>query len=99
MGHLVQRDAGSQVKCSFFQIYNEQVLDLLNPTGTEEGLTVRQSVDKGVYVENLRQLDCKALAEVPNPNPNSNCNARLSQRCCLVLSLRMPLCAVTVATL
>ena len=62
--------ASVDVKCSFFQIYNEQVLDLLNPTGTEGGLAVRQSVDKGVYVENLRQLQCKALQEVPNPNPS-----------------------------
>lgn len=40
-----------QVKCSFIEIYQEQVLDLLAQTSTS--LAIREDLKKGVYVENL----------------------------------------------
>ena len=51
-----------ELQCSFFQIYNEQVLDLLS--GDMVGLPVRQSVQRGVYVEGLTELMCKSTQEV-----------------------------------
>ena len=51
-----------ELHCSFFQIYNEQVLDLLS--GEMVGLPVRQSVQKGVYIEGLTELQCKSAPEV-----------------------------------
>jgi kinesin family protein 15 len=40
------------VKCSYLEIYNEQILDLLNPS-SKQPLSIREDVRKGVYVENL----------------------------------------------
>eukprot|EP00657_Telonema_sp_P-1_P002574 TRINITY_DN15964_c0_g1_i1.p1 TRINITY_DN15964_c0_g1~~TRINITY_DN15964_c0_g1_i1.p1 ORF type:complete len:127 (+),score=36.87 TRINITY_DN15964_c0_g1_i1:262-642(+) len=51
-----------EILCSFFQIYNEQVLDLL--AADMAALPVRQSVDRGVYVDGLRELQCRTAAEV-----------------------------------
>ncbi|KAJ4462287.1 putative Kinesin-related protein 5 [Paratrimastix pyriformis] len=41
------------VKCSFLEIYNEQIHDLLNPTSTN--LQVRESPGRGVYVGDLKE--------------------------------------------
>jgi kinesin family protein 15 len=40
-------------KCSFLQIYNEQVTDLLRPSS--QTLTLRYDVKAGVYAENLSE--------------------------------------------
>lgn len=42
------------VKCSFIEIYNEQVIDLLSATQTP--LSIREDLKLGVYVENLTEL-------------------------------------------
>ena len=52
-----------ELVCSFFQIYNEKVQDLLNADGGGD-LQVRESVKVGVYVEGLRELKCKTREEV-----------------------------------
>jgi len=51
-----------EIICSFFQIYNERVQDLLQPEAQD--LQVRESAKMGVYVENLRELPCKTINEV-----------------------------------
>ncbi|KAJ8478415.1 hypothetical protein OPV22_022142 [Ensete ventricosum] len=40
-------------KCSFLEIYNEQITDLLDPTSSN--LLLREDIRKGVYVENLTE--------------------------------------------
>ncbi|KAK8550761.1 hypothetical protein V6N12_039451 [Hibiscus sabdariffa] len=42
-------------KCSFLEIYNEQILDLLDPSSTN--LQIREDMKKGVYVENLKEME------------------------------------------
>uniref|UniRef100_A0A7I4FAR1 Kinesin motor domain-containing protein n=1 Tax=Physcomitrium patens TaxID=3218 RepID=A0A7I4FAR1_PHYPA len=42
-------------KCSFLEIYNEQIIDLLEPTSTN--LQLREGGKKGVYVENLLEIE------------------------------------------
>lgn len=49
--------AGAQLqytcRCSFLQIYNEQISDLLHPA--EKPLALRYDSESGVYVENLTE--------------------------------------------
>jgi hypothetical protein len=46
-------DSEFLVKCSYFEIYNEHIMDLLNP---ENGnLLIRENIKKGVYVEGLTE--------------------------------------------
>ncbi|XP_027192463.1 kinesin-like protein KIN-12C isoform X2 [Cicer arietinum] len=40
-------------KCSFLEIYNEQITDLLEPSATN--LQLREDMKKGVYVDNLTE--------------------------------------------
>ncbi|KAJ8774343.1 hypothetical protein K2173_011592 [Erythroxylum novogranatense] len=42
-----------QCRCSFLEIYNEQITDLLDPS--QGNLQIREDVKSGVYVENLRE--------------------------------------------
>ncbi|WCJ27531.1 phragmoplast-associated kinesin-related protein putative [Euphorbia peplus] len=42
-----------QCRCSFLEIYNEQITDLLDPS--QRNLQIREDVKSGVYVENLRE--------------------------------------------
>ena len=39
------------IKCSYLEIYNEQIMDLLEPSSINLG--VREDIKKGVYVEGL----------------------------------------------
>lgn len=39
------------VRCSYLEIYNEQIMDLLEPTSVN--LHIREDIKKGVYVEGL----------------------------------------------
>lgn len=41
------------VKCSYFEIYNEQIMDLLNPTAGN--LQVREDLKAGVYIEGITE--------------------------------------------
>ncbi|MCO5566578.1 hypothetical protein L7F22_020255 [Adiantum nelumboides] len=49
-------------KCSFLEIYNEQITDLLEPSSTN--LQMREDVKKGVYVENLREVAVHSVQDV-----------------------------------
>lgn len=48
-------------KCSFLEIYNEQILDLLNPNAIN--LQVREDVKKGIHVENLTEHEVSNARE------------------------------------
>ncbi|KAF2310329.1 hypothetical protein GH714_007829 [Hevea brasiliensis] len=49
-------------KCSFLEIYNEQITDLLEPSSTN--LQLREDLRKGVYVENLTEYNVKTVNDV-----------------------------------
>ncbi|CAN6466611.1 unnamed protein product [Victoria cruziana] len=49
-------------KCSFLEIYNEQITDLLEPSSTN--LQLREDLKKGVYVENLREFGVETVKDV-----------------------------------
>ncbi|TXG73496.1 hypothetical protein EZV62_002075 [Acer yangbiense] len=49
-------------KCSFLEIYNEQILDLLDPSSNN--LQIREDTKKGVYVENLKEIEVTSARDV-----------------------------------
>ncbi|OMO77011.1 hypothetical protein COLO4_25387 [Corchorus olitorius] len=49
-------------KCSFLEIYNEQILDLLDPSSTN--LQIREDIKKGVHVENLKEIEVTSARDV-----------------------------------
>ncbi|XP_018491783.1 kinesin-like protein KIN-12C isoform X2 [Raphanus sativus] len=49
-------------KCSFLEIYNEQITDLLEPSSTN--LQLREDFGKGVYVENLVEHNVRTVNDV-----------------------------------
>ncbi|ESQ48192.1 hypothetical protein EUTSA_v10019874mg [Eutrema salsugineum] len=49
-------------KCSFLEIYNEQITDLLEPSSTN--LQLREDSGKGVYVENLVEYNVRTVNDV-----------------------------------
>ncbi|XVE59693.1 hypothetical protein DITRI_Ditri05aG0066500 [Diplodiscus trichospermus] len=49
-------------KCSFLEIYNEQILDLLDPSSTN--LQIREDMKKGVYVENIKEIEVTSARDV-----------------------------------
>ncbi|KAJ0789479.1 putative plus-end-directed kinesin ATPase [Helianthus annuus] len=49
-------------KCSFLEIYNEQITDLLEPSSTN--LQLREGLKEGVYVENLTEYNVETVDEV-----------------------------------
>ncbi|KAM1794431.1 hypothetical protein ACFX11_034910 [Malus domestica] len=48
--------------CSFLEIYNEQITDLLDPSSTN--LLLREDVKKGVYVENLSEFEVYTVSDI-----------------------------------
>ncbi|GAB4815485.1 hypothetical protein N2152v2_002531 [Parachlorella kessleri] len=50
------------LRCSFLEIYNETLTDLLNPAATN--LAVREDIRKGVFVEGLREDECCSVEDV-----------------------------------
>ena len=42
-------------RCSFLEIYNEQIFDLLDPASI--GLSLREDLKKGVFVDGLLERD------------------------------------------
>ncbi|KHN24042.1 Kinesin-like protein KIF15 [Glycine soja] len=51
-----------QCHCSFLEIYNEQIMDLLDPS--QKNLQIREDVKSGVYVENLTEEDVSSMKDV-----------------------------------
>ncbi|GAA0175608.1 microtubule binding motor protein [Lithospermum erythrorhizon] len=49
-------------RCSFLEIYNEQITDLLDPT--QKALQIREDVKAGVYVENLTEEYVSSMKDV-----------------------------------
>ena len=50
------------VRASYFEIYNEEIRDLLSKT--PKGLELKESVDKGVYVKGLISTVVKSISEI-----------------------------------
>ena len=50
------------VTCSFFEVYNESVNDLLDLN--MKNLEVRESISQGVYIQNLTSRECKSESEM-----------------------------------
>lgn len=42
------------ISCSYYEIYNEQIIDLLD-TRKDKKLSIRQDMKKGVFVENMTE--------------------------------------------
>ncbi|KAI6693903.1 hypothetical protein NL676_021613 [Syzygium grande] len=51
-----------QCRCSFLEIYNEQITDLLDPN--QRNLQIREDVKSGVYVENLTEESVCSMKDV-----------------------------------
>ncbi|XP_019166346.1 PREDICTED: kinesin-like protein KIN-12B isoform X1 [Ipomoea nil] len=51
-----------QCRCSFLEIYNEQITDLLDPN--QRNLQIREDVKTGVYVENLTEECVSTMKDV-----------------------------------
>ncbi|KAK9683136.1 hypothetical protein RND81_10G119000 [Saponaria officinalis] len=51
-----------QCRCSFLEIYNEQITDLLDPT--QKNLQIREDVKSGVYVKNLKEECVSTVKDV-----------------------------------
>lgn len=62
---LYEQSRGSvrfECRCSFLEIYNEKIMDLLNPT--TQDLSIREDIKRGVYVENLMEQPVSSAKEV-----------------------------------
>ncbi|GMH08058.1 hypothetical protein Nepgr_009898 [Nepenthes gracilis] len=51
-----------QCRCSFLEIYNEQITDLLEPS--PKNLQIREDVKSGVYVENLTEVCVSSMKDI-----------------------------------
>ncbi|GFY89976.1 phragmoplast orienting kinesin 2 [Actinidia rufa] len=49
-------------KCSFLEIYNEQISDLLDPSSSN--LLLREDAKHGVYVENLSEFEVQTVGDI-----------------------------------
>ncbi|OIT33992.1 PREDICTED: kinesin-like protein KIN-12E [Nicotiana attenuata] len=49
-------------RCSFLEIYNEQILDLLDPSSVN--LQIREDTKKGIHVEDLREVEVTSARDV-----------------------------------
>ncbi|XP_047340595.1 kinesin-like protein KIN-12D isoform X2 [Impatiens glandulifera] len=63
-------------KCSFLEIYNEQITDLLDPSSTN--LSIREDVKKGVYVENLSEFEVQTVGDILTLLSQGSSNRRVA---------------------
>ncbi|KAI3509543.1 hypothetical protein L1887_24905 [Cichorium endivia] len=63
-------------KCSFLEIYNEQITDLLDPSSTN--LQLREDVKKGVYVENLTEYEVHSVGDILRLLSQGSANRRVA---------------------
>jgi hypothetical protein len=59
----VEDDTKFLVRCSYLEIYNESILDLLGSDHTTKH-DVKEDPDKGIYVNNLTNVIVKSVAEI-----------------------------------
>ncbi|KAH3745326.1 kinesin heavy chain [Pelomyxa schiedti] len=52
----------NSVCCSFLEIYREKIRDLMCPT--HDNLKIRQTSDKGIYVEDAQEIFCQTKSDV-----------------------------------
>ncbi len=52
------------VRASYFEIYNEEIRDLLSPQKSAHGLELKESIDSGVYIKDLTSVVVKSVAEI-----------------------------------
>lgn len=52
------------IKCNYLEIYNEQIVDLLEPASIN--LHVREDIKKGVYVEGLNEEVVNSYRDMMN---------------------------------
>ncbi|XP_025090742.1 kinesin-like protein KIF12 isoform X2 [Pomacea canaliculata] len=60
---IKQQGGGKIIRASYLEVYNEQVIDLLN-NSHKRYLSVRWSKNKGFYVENLFTVECETLDDL-----------------------------------
>ncbi|GAA0148068.1 hypothetical protein LIER_07608 [Lithospermum erythrorhizon] len=65
-----------QCKCSFLEIYNEQICDLLDPSSTN--LQLREDSKKGVYVENLSEFEVQTVGDMLNLLSQGSANRKVA---------------------
>ncbi|XP_063984116.1 kinesin-like protein KIF12 isoform X3 [Diachasmimorpha longicaudata] len=60
-----RKECNFVLRASFLEIYNEKVIDLLNPGNSRKSLAVRWSKkSRGFFVENLFTVDCEELDDL-----------------------------------
>lgn len=58
-----EKDKKFLVRCSYLEIYNEQILDLLSKNHTQT-LAIKEDPNKGIYVKDLTSVIVKSVAEI-----------------------------------
>ena len=66
------------VRCSYLEIYNEQILDLLGDNSGKQ-LEVHQSEDRGIYVKDLTQVITKSIPEIEKAMDAGNKNRKTGE--------------------
>lgn len=63
-----EEDKRFLVRCSYLEIYNEEVYDLLVDSKKAQGppvkLDIKESSDKGIFVKDLQQIIVKSIPEM-----------------------------------
>ncbi len=65
-GFIDSADKGFKflVRCSYLEIYNEQILDLLAKQNNQQNLQVKEDPNKGIYVKDLTTVIVKSVPEL-----------------------------------
>ena len=50
------------IRCSYLEIYNEQIMDLLEPSSIN--LHIREDIKKGVYVDGLVEENVQSAKDM-----------------------------------
>lgn len=71
----VEKQLRYQCRCSFLEIYNEQITDLLEPS--QKNLMIREDTKTGVYVEGLTEEYVSNMADVISLLVRGSANRRV----------------------